>query len=46
MTCRSDWQTVLIFDTETKKQVDEELVAVKFTWRLEWLGDEVCTEDR
>jgi hypothetical protein len=38
---RSDWQTVLIIDTETKQRVDEELTSVKFCWSLEWLGDEV-----
>lgn len=39
--CRSDWQTVIIIDTTTGKQVDEELLNVKFCWHIEWLGDEV-----
>ncbi|CED84968.1 prolyl endopeptidase [Phaffia rhodozyma] len=36
----SDWQTVVIIDTQTKKQVDEELLNVKFCWTLAWLGDQ------
>ncbi|KAG8858279.1 hypothetical protein FRB96_005410 [Tulasnella sp. 330] len=35
----SDHQTVLIIDTETGKQVDDELQNVKFCWSIEWLGD-------
>lgn len=43
---RSDRQSILIIDTLSKQQVDQELVDVKFCWALTWLGDEVrCRRD-
>ena len=35
----SDWNKIIIIDTETGKQIDETLTDVKFTGS-EWLGDE------